>query len=293
MQLDRVGVWTFKLGTLPYSEVRRAVAEIEQLGLGAIWYPEVLAKEAMSQAALLLSASSQLVIATGIANLWARDPVAMMNAARTLEEAFPGRFLLGIGVSHALSAARRGHVYRTPLATMTAYLDAMAAAPYIGPRPGQEPSLVLAALGPQMLRLAAARTRGAHPYFVPVEHTAFARREMGAAALLAPEQAVVLCDDPAEARAIARTHTRHYLTLDNYRNNLRRLGWGDADMADAGSDRLVDAIVAWGGVGEIQARVAAHLQAGADHVGVQILDNGPDRFPMEDLRRLAPALLEL
>jgi probable F420-dependent oxidoreductase len=293
MELGRVGVWTSKLGLLPDAEVRGAVAEIEGLGFGAIWYPEVMAKEAMSQAALLLAAGSHIVVATGIANIWARDPAAMINGARTLTEAFPDRFLLGIGVSHAPTVARRGHEYRSPLATMVAYLDAMDAAAYIGPRPSAEPPVLLAALGPKMLQLAAGRTRGAHPYFVPVEHTAFARRELGKGPLLAPEQAVLLSTDPNEARQIARTHTKHYLTLDNYRNNLVRMGWSEADMADCGSDALVDAIVAWGDVAAIQARVAAHLAAGADHVGVQVLDNGLDHFPMDDLRRLAPALLEL
>jgi probable F420-dependent oxidoreductase len=293
MELGRVGVWTSRLGQIPDAEARRAVAEIEDLGFGAIWYPEIMAKEAMSQAALLLAAGERITVATGIANIWARDPAAMINGARTLVEAFPDRFLLGIGVSHAPTVARRGHQYRSPLATMAAYLDAMDAAGYMGPRPAAEPPVVLAALGPRMLHLAAGRTRGAHPYFVPVEHTVFARKELGEAALLAPEQAVVLSTDSDEARQIARAHTRHYLALDNYRNNLTRLGWSEADLADAGSDALVDAIVAWGDVEAIRSRVAAHLAAGANHVGVQVLDKGLDHFPMDDLRRMAPALLEL
>ena len=293
MELGRVGVWTSKLGQLPETEARRAVAEIEALGFGVIWYPEIMAKEAMSQAALLLASGKRITVATGIANIWARDPAAMINGARTLVEAFPDRFLLGIGVSHAPTVARRGHQYRSPLATMGAYLDAMDAVPYMGPRPAAEPPVVLAALGPRMLQLAAGRTRGAHPYFVPVEHTVFARRELGEEALLAPEQAVVLSTDSDEARQIARTHTRHYLALDNYRNNLLRLGWSEADLADAGSDALIDAIVAWGDVEAIQSRVAAHLAAGANHVGIQVLDKGLDHFPMDDLRRMAPALLEL
>jgi len=293
MELSRVGIWSMQLGRMPAAAVRQTVAEIEALGFRAVWYPETLAKETMSQAALLLAAGSEGVVASGVANIWARDPVAMMNGARTLAEAYPGRFLLGIGVGHAVTAARRGNVYRRPLAAMEAYLTAMAEAPYLGPPPAEAPPVVLAALGPRMLQLAGARARGAHSYFVPVEHTALARSILGPGPLLAPEQAVVLADDAAEARAIARNHTRVYLGLSSYPANLRRLGWSEADVAGDGSDALVDAVVAWGGVPAIQARVAAHLAAGADHVSVQVLNGPPDRFPMAELRRLAPALLEL
>jgi probable F420-dependent oxidoreductase len=278
---------------MPAAEVRESVAGIEALGFRAVWFPEAFAKEAMAQAALLLAAGREIVVASGIANIWARDPVAMANGARALAEAYPDRLVLGIGVSHAPSVARRGHEYAHPLAVMREYLDAMEQAQYLGPEPEQKPPVVLAALGPLMLRLAAERTRGAHPYFVPVAHTAFARAELGAEALLAPEQAVVLATDPVEARAIARGHTRHYLALDNYRNNLLRLGWSEADVAGDGSDALVDAVVAWGDAAAIQARVAAHLEAGADHVGVQVLNGPPDRFPLEQLESIAPALLEL
>jgi probable F420-dependent oxidoreductase len=293
MELGRVGIWSMQLGRMPTVAVREAVAGIEALGFRAIWFPETMAKEAMAQAALLLAAGNESVVASGIANIWARDPVAMINGARTLAEAYPGRFLLGIGVGHAPAAAKRGHDYRQPLATMTAYLDAMAQAPFLGPEPAEAPSVVLAALGPRMLRLAAERAQGAHPYLVPVGHTAFARSTLGAGPLLAPEQGVALAADAAEGRQIARAHMRHYLALDNYRNNLLRLGFADGDVAGDGSDALVDAVVAWGDPGAIQSRVAAHLAAGADHVSVQVLNGPPDRFPMEELRRLAPALLEL
>jgi len=293
MELGRVGVWSGQVGRMPAAAVREAVVVIEELGFRTIWYPESGAKEAMSQAAILLAASREMVVAPGIANIWARDPMAMINGARTLGDAFPDRFLLGIGVSHAPSVARRGHDYRRPLSTMRTYLDGMDAAPYIGPEPSSPPEIVLAALGPRMLRLAAQRTRGAHPYFVPVEHTTFARAELGPEPLLAPEQAVVLSTDPAEARRIARIHTRHYLALDNYRNNLLRLGWSDDDVAGDGSDALVDAVVAWGDVAAIQERVAAHLEEGADHVCVQVLNGPADEFPVAELRRLSGPLLEL
>jgi len=293
MELGRVGLWSGQLGMMPAVEVREAVPKIESLGFRVLWFPESVTKEAFSQAAILLTAGRELGVATGIANLWARDATAMANGARTLADAFPNRFLLGIGVSHAPSVGRRGHDYRFPLATMRAYLDAMDGAPYGGPQPEREAPVLLAALGPKMLRLAAQRTAGAHPYFVPVDHTRFARTELGADPILAPEQAVVLADDAGEARAVARVHARRYLALDNYRNNLLRLGWNPADVAGDGSDELIDAVVAWGSPEVIQERVAAHFEAGADHVCVQILNGLPDRFALDELRRLAPALLEL
>jgi probable F420-dependent oxidoreductase len=194
-------------------------------------------------------------------------------------------------VSHAPSVATRGGSYGKPLAAMRAYLDAMDAAQYRAPE--AESPRVLAALGPKMLELAAERTRGAHPYFVPVEHTRLARETMGNGPLLAPEQAVVLATDADEARERARGHMRYYLELPNYRNNLLRLGYGEDDLADAGSDRLVDAIVAWGDESAIAERVQAHLDAGADHVCIQPLGAEPARLPLDDLRVLADALAPL
>ena len=293
LELGRVGVWTGQLGVMPAATTRAIIPKIEALGFKALWFPESVAKEAFSQAAIMLAAGTELVVATGIANIWARDATSMANGGRTLAEAFPDRFLLGLGVSHAPSVARRGHHYRSPLATMRDYLDAMQSARYVGPRPSAEPPIVLAALGPRMLQLAGERAAGAHPYFVPVAHTRVARNLMGEGPLLAPEQAVVITDDPHFGRAIGRTHTRRYLALDNYRNNLRRLGWGDDDLEADGSDDLVDSVVAWGSLDAIQARVAAHLEAGADHVSIQILNGLSERFPLEELRLLAPALHEL
>ncbi len=293
MELGKVGVWTGQLGIMPATETRSTLPEIEALGFRALWFPESVSKEAFSQAAIMLGIAKDLVVATGIANIWARDATSMINGARTLEEAFPRRFLLGLGVSHAPSVGKRGHDYQRPLTAMRTYLESMRASRYVGPAPEAEPPLVLAALGPRMLRLAADQTAGAHPYFVPVEHTRFARSLLGSGPLLAPEQAVVITDNAQEGRAIARAHTRYYLALDNYRNNLLRLGWDHDDLKGNGSDDLVDAVVAWGSVDDIQARVAAHLEAGADHVSVQVLNGLPDRFPIDELRLLAPALLEL
>ncbi len=294
MQLPRVGVWTSVPGLSSAASARQSVRAIEELGYEAVWFPEsVGSKEAMSQAAMLLAWTDRIVVATGIANVYARDPMAMANGARALTEAYPGRFLLGIGVSHAPSIAKRsGADYAKPVATMRAYLDAMDAALYRAPEPDETPR-VLAALGPRMLELAAERSLGAHPYFVPVEHTRLARETIGAGPLLAPEQAVVLETDPARARAIARGHMGYYLGLDNYRSNLVRLGYAEADFAGDGSDALVDAVVAWGDERAIAARVRAHLEAGADHVAVQVLGEDPVAPRLEDLERLSSLLLSL
>jgi probable F420-dependent oxidoreductase len=291
-RLGRVGVWTFALDRVSAAEERAFVAELEALGFRALWIPEGLgSKEAFAHATTLLAAGRSVLVATGIASIWARDSVAMANGARLLEDAFPGRFVLGMGVSHESTVARRGHVYRAPYRRMADYLDAMERARYGGPNTEGWPPIVLAALGPRMLALAAERTAGAHPYFVPVEHTELARRTMGEGPLLLPEQAAVLETDPGRARAVARSFMEHYLDLPNYANNLLRLGWSEEDLRGGGSDRLVDAIVAWGDVDAIRARVRAHLEAGADHVSVQVLTEDPRRLPTPELRELAPALL--
>lgn len=274
------------------ARAQELVGELEELGYAAVWVPEAVGREALTHAALLLSGSRRMVVATGIASIWWREPMAMNAAQRTLAEAFPGRFLLGMGVSHGPSVeGMLGRTYETPYARMVSYLDAMDSALYLAVGPSEPPPRVLAALGPRMLRLAAERAAGAHPYFVPVEHTVLAREIMGTGPLLAVEQAVVLETDAAAARAVARTHMAMYLGLPNYRNNLLRLGFGEDDLAGGGSDRLVDAIVAWGDLDAVSARVRAHREAGADHVCVQVLP--PDQFtvPIEEWRRLAPALL--
>ena len=289
-RLGTVGVWTHDVERMSAPSAREYVRAIESLGFAALWVPESLgSKEAFAQAGLLLGATKTLIITTGIANIWARDPVAMANGARTLVDAYPGRFLLGVGVSHAPTVKTRGQNYSRPLDYMRRYLDAMDAAPYVGPK--VEVPRVLAALGPQMLRLSADRTLGAHSYFVPVEHTAVARKELGTGPLLAVEQAAALDDDPATARATSRRHMKRYLELDNYTNNLRRLGWTDADLADGGSDKLVDAIVAWGGSSAIESRIDEHRKRGADHVCLQVLRADPKGSPTADLERIAKAVL--
>lgn len=292
MELGRVGIWTH-FETQPMARAQELAAEIESLGYGALWVPETAGRDALVSAALLLGATTTLPLATGIAGIYGRDPVAMACGHKTIEEAFPNRFVLGLGVSHAPAVeGLRNKTYGPPLTAMREYLDGMDAAPYFALEPTTPQTRVLAALGPRMLELARDRAAGAHPYFVPVEHTAIAREALGPDALLAPEQMVVLETDAEKARTIARRSMKMYLGLPNYVNNLFRLGWTEADVADGGTDQLVDAIVAWGDEAAIRARVDAHHDAGADHVCIQVL--GEDFFapPVDAWRRLAPALLE-
>jgi probable F420-dependent oxidoreductase len=292
-RLGPVGLWTFALERSGIAEERQALDEIHALGFPVAWIPEGRgSKEILSHAALLLAGTEGIAVATGIASIWARDPVAMATGARTLAEAFPERFVLGIGVSHRTSVDRRGAVrYQRPYERMVDYLDAVEAAPYSVNPPPPLPPVVLAALGPRMLRLAAERTAGAHPYFVPVEHTAAARETLGPEPFLGPEQAVVLDTDAEKARAVAREYMSHYLKLENYSRNLVRFGWSEDDLAGGASDDLVDAIVRWGDADAIRERVRSHLDAGADHVSVQVLAADPAEIPMAQLRELAPALL--
>ena len=292
-RLGRVGVWSFALQRMPAADAGAAMRAFEGLGYSTIWMPEsVGSKEAFAHSGLLLSASERAIVAPGIASIYARDPMAMANGARALAEAYPGRFVLGIGVSHAPSVAIRGATYGKPVETMRAYVDGMNAAQYAGPEPAERVPLVLAALGPRMLELAAELADGAHPYFVPVEHTPIARKAIGPDTCLAVEQTAVLSTDAAEARRVGRAFAKHYLALPNYANNLRRLGWADEDIANDGSDKLIDAVVAWGDVDAIATRVRAHLDAGADHVCVQLRSDSSADPALADYTELAAALLE-
>jgi probable F420-dependent oxidoreductase len=292
-RIGRVGVWLGSIGLVPAIDERAAIARLERVGYGAAWFGEGLAnREALSHAALLLGASERLVIATGIANIWVRDATAAINGANTLNEAWDERFLLGLGVSHAPIVNSRGHEYAKPLTAMRTYLEAIDAHTYDAPAPKDPSPVLLAALRPKMLELARDRTAGAHPYFVPPTHTAKARGILGPVPLLAPEQVVVLEPDAARAREIGRRHMAGYLRLPNYVNNLRALGYDDADFAAGGSERLVDAIVAWGDEKAIAGRVREHLDAGADHVAIQAYAENAEAA-LAQLERLAPALLEL
>jgi probable F420-dependent oxidoreductase len=290
--LGRIGIWTGAFEHQPASKVQEAVAELEQLGYGAVWYSEATGRESLAQAGLLLAATSRMVVATGIANIYARDAFTMACGQKTLSEAYPGRFLLGLGVSHIpLVEQLRGHSYAKPVETMSAYLDAMDGARYDSVAPAST-TRVLAALGPKMLQLAARRAHGAHPYNVPPEHTVTARQLLGAGPLLCTEQAVVLETDPAKAREIARAFLNLYLTLPNYTNNFLRLGFSEEDCQNGGSDHLIDAIVAWGDLEAIRNRVRAHQSSGADHVCIQVLAANPKSLPLREWRELATALIE-
>jgi probable F420-dependent oxidoreductase len=292
VELGPIGIWTAQFDYHPAAKVREAARELDGLGFGAIWFPESLGRESLTNAALLLSATSRIIVATGIANIYARDPVTTVAGQNTLAEAYPGRFLLGLGVSHVpLVEQLRGHTYGKPIPSMRAYLEGMDRAPYRAAPPSIKPVRVLAALGPQMLRLAAERADGAHSYFVPPEHTSRAREILGSDRLLAVEQAVVFETDASKAREIARAHTSRYLALPNYVNNMRRLGFGDSDLIKSGSDRLIDAIVAWGDLAAITDRIRAHQSAGASHVCVQVLPTDPQALPFREWRELASALL--
>ncbi len=287
--LGRLGVWTWLDGLA----ADRAVAfakRVEALGYSALWLPEAIGRDPFTQITFLAPQTKRLNFATGIANLYARDPMAMNTLRKTVGELSGGRFVLGIGVSHAhLVTGVRGHEYQKPLTTMRNYLDAMEKAMYRAPEPPEDPPIILAALRPKMLALSAERCAGAHPYFTNPEHTARAREILGASACLAPEQMILLERDASKARSVARANMKIYLSLPNYRNNLKWLGFDDKDFADGGSDRLVDAIVAWGDEDAIRKRIDEHFTAGADHVCIQPLNPTGEAVPhMEALELLAP-----
>lgn len=290
MELGRFGIWTSVLDRQPAAVARAEARRIEALGFGTLWVGESFRREAFANSALLLAATERLNVATGIASIWARDAQAMRAGQLTLSEAYPDRFLLGLGVSHVPLVNPRGHAYDRPYSAMRAYLDAMAQATYEAPMPTTPPPTVLAALGPRMLALAAELADGAHPYFVPIEHTRQARAVLGSGKLLCPEQAVVLEVDPTLARAVARRHTSSYLRLPNYRNNLVRLGFPEDEMRDGGSDRLVDAIVAWGTPQQVATHLLEQLSAGADHVAIQVILQDPAEVPVAAWEELAQEL---
>jgi probable F420-dependent oxidoreductase len=290
VDIGKLGVWC-SLELMPAADAATAARRIESLGYGALWSPEAVGREAFANAALLLGATTKIVIATGIANIYARDALTMSAGRNTLAEMSGGRFLLGVGVSHRpLVQGMRGHDWSRPYSYMRDYLAAMERAPYASVPPPEPPPTVVGALHPKMLALSAEKTRGAHPYFVPPEHTAFARGILGPDAWLCPEQKVLLETDATKARALARQAMQLYLGLPNYRTSLERFGYGDDDFAGGGSDRLVDAIVAWGDEKAIAARIRAHHDAGANHVCIQPLHpSGLPEVEWNVLEAFAPA----
>ena len=283
-RLGRVGVWTFAFDALPAADVRSAVAAIEDLGFPAVWIPEGGAsREVFAHLSLLLASTSRITVCSGIANVTARHPEAMAGGVRTLADAYGERVVLGIGVGHQVTTDRRGQAWDRPIQRMASYLDAMEARE-MGPAPAAPVRLLLAALGPRMLALAAERARGAHTYFVPVEHTAWARAELGREPVLAVEQTAIVTRDADAARRLAREWSASYLELPNYANNWRRMGFDEDDVR--GSDRLLRSAFAWGDAGAVADRVREHLDAGADHVCVQLISDRDDDVGLDTLGEL-------
>jgi probable F420-dependent oxidoreductase len=283
MELGKIGVWSGQLRGVGIESIPEVATSLERLGYRALWIPGGAGGDVLERCEAALAATSSLVVAPGILNIWRHEAAEVAATTARLDEEYDGRFLLGLGVSHERLI---GDSYVTPIAKMGDYLDQLDAA-------GQKPEVrVLAALRRRMLSLARDRAAGAHPYFVPPEHSEAARVILGPGPLLAPEQAVLLETDPAEARRLARGFCELYFQLPNYANNLRALGYTSDDLAPPGSDRLVDAIVAWGDEAAIAARVQAHLDAGADHVCIQVVGGDYTTLPTETWHRLAPALME-
>jgi probable F420-dependent oxidoreductase len=292
MQIGRVGVWARTDG-LSIGESAEFAQRIEALGYGALWIPDAFGRDPLVHAGWLLAHTRRLVVATGIVNIHLRHPIAVAGAQRALHEQSGGRFLLGLGVSHEpFMTQLLGREYPRPVASMRAYLDAMDQAPWAAPPLAGKPPIVLAALGPKMLALAAERTQGAHPYFAPPSNTARSRKLMGETAWLCPEQKLLLESDPQRARVRARAAIAGSLGLPNYRLNLERAGFTATDFEQGGSDRLVDSLVAWGELESLVGRVEEHLAAGATHVCIQALDPAhPTRPDLALLEALAPKLV--
>jgi probable F420-dependent oxidoreductase len=288
-EAGRIGIWSYQLDLQPGDIARAAAAELESLGFPVLWISEARRREVLANAVLLLSATSRMILATGIASIYARDAVTMACGRNTIAEAFPGRFVLGLGVSHrSIVEGQRGHSYGPAVPTMRAYLEAMSAAGCQSPAAPNAPT-ILAALGPQMLELARQLTDGAHPYHTTPEHTSSARAILGPGPFLAPEQSVVFAAEPSRARAIARARVAGTLRHPAYVRNLLRLGFSEADLAGGGSDRLIDGLVAWGDEKTVARRLREHLDAGADHVAVQILVEDDRILPRREWQQLAEA----
>jgi probable F420-dependent oxidoreductase len=263
-QLGRLGVW-YPIDRLDGAGLRRLLSKVEELGFSTFWYPEALGYESFSIASFMLANTSRLIIGSSIANIYARDPFTARRGLRTLSGLYDDRFVLGLGVSHAPMVQRRGHVYDKPVPTMRHYLESV----YEDPSNGADWPLMIAALGPLMLKLAAERTAGALPYNVTPDHTREARAALGPDKLLAVEQKVCLETDPAIARGHARQELHRYMAMTNYRNNWLRIGFTEADLAEGGSDRFIDAMVLWGDAETIARGLGAHFDAGANHVCIQ------------------------
>lgn len=284
------GVWASTDG-IPVADAAAFAQRVEAMGYGTLWLPETMGRDPFTHIAHLAGAAKHLVFATGIANIHHRHPGAMLQASNALAEQTAGRFVLGLGVSHApMVAGLRGLTYERPLATMRSYLEGMDASPYMSPAPAEPAPRLLAALGPKMLELASSHADGAHPYWTTPEHTEMARSILGDQKLLCVEQKVVLSDDPAVARATAIGALAVYEGLPNYRNSWLRLGFTEEEISSH-DPRFVDAVVAWGSTDAVRDRLQQHLDAGADHVCIQALTPGqPFQPDATALQALAPSV---
>ncbi|MCC5888030.1 MAG: TIGR03620 family F420-dependent LLM class oxidoreductase [Gammaproteobacteria bacterium] len=269
MKLGKLGVWYFT-DTQSATQAAQTAQRIEQIGYDTLWIPETVGRNPFVHAAWLLANTTKLKLATGIANIYHREPGVTLAAQNTLAEQSGGRFLLGLGVSHKpLVEGVRGLTYGKPVATMKDYLAKMDRSPYNSIKPAEAPDRVIAALGPKMLEVARDQCAGAHPYFSSPDHTRMAREILGPGKHLCVEQKVILESDPAKARQLARDVAQIYINLPNYRNNWLRMGLTEADLADGGSDRFIDSTFAWGDVDTIKQRLHEHFDAGASHVCIQ------------------------
>jgi probable F420-dependent oxidoreductase len=292
MKIDKLAVWINTMGYRSADLVAFA-RRLEGWGYGTLWINDGMGSDPMVLAAKLLAGTERLQIALGVANVYSRDPTMMIGAQYGLNEQWDNRFLLGMGVSHTfIVEGMRGHAYAKPVATMRAYLEAMAGLQYPGPPPSEKPLTVIAALGPKMLELAASVTDGAHPFSTTPQHTAMARKILGTSKLLLVEQKIMLERDTKIARTVGRGLVTGLASMPNYRNNFLRMGFTDEDFADGGSDRGADAMLAWGDVAAIRTRIQEHWDAGADQVSIQIMPKGGELLTSDDekvLELLAPA----
>ncbi len=289
MELGKIGVWAW-LDHWTAQETAEFAQRAEGWGYSAIWIPEAVGRDPFSLIGYLVGRTDRMIYATGIANIYARDPMGMKAIWKTISEMAPNRFVLGLGVSHQhLVSGQRGHDYTKPLSTMRDYLEAMQGALYMGKQPEVDAPIVIGALRDKMLGLSATAVQGAHPYLVTPAHTKRARDVMGPDALLCPEHMVLHETDAEKARAIARNALKMYIRLPNYQNNLKQFGFTEADFEDGGSDALVDALVSWGEPDEIAAHLQEHLDAGANQVCIQAFRAdgapGPDETLLEELAR--------
>jgi probable F420-dependent oxidoreductase len=282
MKIDRLGVWINTVG-FPLAELTALAGRLEGRGYGMLWINDGMGGDPMVRAAHLLGATSKLEVALGVANIYSRDPTMMVGAQDNLGELSGGRFLLGVGVSHRfIVEGMRGHAYANPLATMRAYLQAMADIRASGPPPPAKPVTVIAALGPKMLEIAATMVDGAHPFMTTPGHTAMARGILGPDKLLLVEQKVMLERDPAVARQVGRALVAGAGAIPNYRNSILRMGFTTDDLENGGSDRLVDALLAWGDEAAIRNRIQEHWDAGADQVAIQVMSRGGGRLAPDE-----------